>query len=197
VTSPPKIFRSIWAGLPDSRARRAAAALLVWGLLLVSAGCPNSDPVADPATDDDNDGILSNLDNCLDVPNTDQADHDADSVGDACDNCFTVPNPDQVPDPATIPGLACLCPCFTWQQLEQELMTFTVCRDDRPARNEVVIEDLVRLWSYEAEENASTGELSCSRAGSVFPDASVAPLTGLQHQACVNIILNSLPWSSC
>ena len=35
-------------------------------------------------TDTDNDGIADGLDNCIDVPNPDQADTDGNGVGDAC-----------------------------------------------------------------------------------------------------------------
>ena len=45
--------------------------------------------------DSDSDGIMDLPDNCLRVPNSDQADTDHDGVGDACDNCPGVPNPDQ------------------------------------------------------------------------------------------------------
>ena len=45
--------------------------------------------------DDDSDGVDDYLDNCPDVPNSDQADGDDDGVGDPCDNCPVAPNPDQ------------------------------------------------------------------------------------------------------
>lgn len=37
--------------------------------------------------DSDNDGINDNIDNCPNIPNTNQADADFDTVGDVCDNC--------------------------------------------------------------------------------------------------------------
>ena len=46
-------------------------------------------------TDDDNDGILDDMDNCPFHPNPDQADGDGDGVGDVCDNCPGNSNPDQ------------------------------------------------------------------------------------------------------
>ena len=45
--------------------------------------------------DDDEDGLCSVSDNCIAVPNPDQADRDGDGVGDACDNCLDDPNRDQ------------------------------------------------------------------------------------------------------
>ena len=39
---------------------------------------------ADP--DDDNDGILDTIDNCLYTPNADQLDTDGDGTGNACDS---------------------------------------------------------------------------------------------------------------
>ena len=46
--------------------------------------------------DGDEDGVGDLCDNCIDTPNSDQADLDADGVGDACDNCVDTPNPDQL-----------------------------------------------------------------------------------------------------
>ena len=43
--------------------------------------------IADPL-DTDNDGVRDNLDNCIDVPNPDQADTDGDGYGDVCDGDF-------------------------------------------------------------------------------------------------------------
>ena len=45
------------------------------------------------AGDCDGDGVANGTDNCLAVPNPDQADSDADGRGDACDNCTAVANP--------------------------------------------------------------------------------------------------------
>ncbi|MBW2495076.1 MAG: thrombospondin type 3 repeat-containing protein [Deltaproteobacteria bacterium] len=45
--------------------------------------------------DVDGDGIPDAEDNCVEVPNQDQADLDLDGVGDVCDNCSEVPNPAQ------------------------------------------------------------------------------------------------------
>ncbi len=45
--------------------------------------------------DGDGDGVPDATDNCVTVPNNDQADGDADGVGDACDNCVEIANADQ------------------------------------------------------------------------------------------------------
>ena len=37
------------------------------------------------AADGDGDGVPDNIDNCVDIPNPDQADSDGDELGDACD----------------------------------------------------------------------------------------------------------------
>jgi len=47
------------------------------------------------ATDNDNDGVLNQLDNCPTVANANQLDGDGDSLGDACDNCPEVADPNQ------------------------------------------------------------------------------------------------------
>jgi hypothetical protein len=55
------------------------------GLIAVGAQCP----------DTDDDTVPDGVDNCLTVPNPDQADGDGDGRGDACDNCWAEPNWDQ------------------------------------------------------------------------------------------------------
>jgi hypothetical protein len=55
------------------------------GLIAVDAECP----------DTDDDTVPDGADNCLTVPNPDQADGDGDGRGDACDNCWAEPNWDQ------------------------------------------------------------------------------------------------------
>ena len=45
--------------------------------------------------DSDNDLVCDDVDNCIDVVNTDQSDVDTDQVGDLCDNCVEDANTDQ------------------------------------------------------------------------------------------------------
>lgn len=45
--------------------------------------------------DIDGDGILDEIDNCLNIFNPDQLDTDNDLIGDLCDNCLTIPNKNQ------------------------------------------------------------------------------------------------------
>jgi hypothetical protein len=52
-------------------------------------------PISTCISDQDNDLICSQFDNCPDVANFDQTDTDIDGAGDACDNCLLISNPDQ------------------------------------------------------------------------------------------------------
>ena len=59
-------------------------------------GVPELDgQIAALFADSDGDGVLDEDDNCVEVPNEDQADLDLDAVGDVCDNCLERPNPAQ------------------------------------------------------------------------------------------------------
>ncbi len=58
-------------------------------------------------TDDDNDGVLDEVDLCPFVADPEQPDGDSDTVGDACDNCPTVPNTDQADTDGDGVGDAC------------------------------------------------------------------------------------------
>jgi hypothetical protein len=64
-------------------------------------------PHCNPDKCGDCDGIADSVDNCLTVPNPDQADLDGDGVGDACDNCPTLANPDQADNDGDGNGDAC------------------------------------------------------------------------------------------
>jgi N-acetylneuraminic acid mutarotase len=57
--------------------------------------------------DSDGDGLRNACDNCIAVPNPDQADLDSDSSGDACDNCLATYNPAQVNGDSDRLGDAC------------------------------------------------------------------------------------------
>jgi len=48
-----------------------------------------------PCSDNDNDSICDDVDNCSTIANLTQKDTDNDGVGDVCDNCPEVSNPDQ------------------------------------------------------------------------------------------------------
>jgi len=63
--------------------------------------------------DDDSDGIINGLDNCLTTFNPDQDDLDVDGVGDSCDNCLDVYNPIQEDSDGDSVGDSCdVCPGF-------------------------------------------------------------------------------------
>jgi cysteine-rich repeat protein len=52
-------------------------------------------PDLDAVLDQDSDLVVNNDDNCVRVPNADQADLDSDGLGDACDNCPSLAELDQ------------------------------------------------------------------------------------------------------
>ncbi len=62
-----------------------------FSLSLFLAACGGSSAPKDT----DGDGVLDSQDNCVKIPNSDQADLDGDGVGNVCDNCQEIPNPDQ------------------------------------------------------------------------------------------------------
>jgi hypothetical protein len=57
--------------------------------------------------DTDGDGVADSADNCLAVPNPDQADADGDGLGNACDNCANIANMDQIDSDGDGLGDAC------------------------------------------------------------------------------------------
>jgi hypothetical protein len=62
-----------------------------------------------PCTDTDEDGICDPVDNCLTVPNPNQADSDGDGVGNVCDNCPNTSNANQADSDNDGTGDACEC----------------------------------------------------------------------------------------
>ena len=61
--------------------------------------------------DVDDDGVPDGQDNCVNEPNSDQADGDGDGRGDLCDNCPGAANPDQANCDGDTLGDACDEPC--------------------------------------------------------------------------------------
>lgn len=57
--------------------------------------------------DSDGDGVFDDEDNCVLVPNSDQANDDGDMFGNACDNCPDTPNDDQLDTDGDQVGDAC------------------------------------------------------------------------------------------
>jgi hypothetical protein len=85
---------------PSPRSQHAAAydagrqLTVLFGGFDHSAVGDVSDTWEYPDCDADDDGVLDDVDNCLNIPNPGQEDADDDGLGDACDNC-SLPNPTQ------------------------------------------------------------------------------------------------------
>jgi len=73
-------------GVPDLFCFRMVATINGSGTIFGSGSSGNEPPCAQPpAPDGDGDGISDSTDNCVSVPNSDQADTDNDGWGNACD----------------------------------------------------------------------------------------------------------------
>lgn len=70
----------------------------------------------EPPQDTDNDGIIDELDNCINTPNTGQWDLDNDGVGDWCDNCPLKENLDQLDSDGNDKGDACERCSYEWEE---------------------------------------------------------------------------------
>lgn len=89
--------------------RAALTLLLCSSLSMTAVAC---------ASDQDDDGISDEEDNCPSVANADQADGDSDGVGDLCDNCPNISNSDQKNSDSDSLGDAC-DNCATIDNAEQ------------------------------------------------------------------------------
>jgi len=142
-------------------------------------------------SDTDGDGFADDVDICPAVPNPDQLDSDGDGVGDACDNCETIANADQAVNEVGEP-LACSCPCFSADDLDQALTNFSVTLafcEDLPESTSVT-------WTPARAINQVSGKSadggSCEFITNSGTGANIKLTnTGDQWQACAALIRNS------
>ena len=74
-------------------------------ILAAPGECRNFGAVALIAPDSDGDAIVDGTDNCVDVPNTDQADADGDGIGNLCERPpEPTPEPSPTPPPSPTPA---------------------------------------------------------------------------------------------
>lgn len=96
-----------------------------------------------PESDNDNDGLSNQCDNCPVASNPAQEDTDSDLVGDTCDNCPTVANSNQADADTDQIGNVCdICPDF-YNPLQQPIKA-----GDANADNNVNLSDIIFNVNY-------------------------------------------------
>lgn len=98
--------QAAWIGAPGSNGQGVVYRFQLGTSFSTDCNVNHVPDECDPDTDAD--GIPDDCDNCINVPNPDQANRDADLLGDACDNCPDHANPDQADCDGDGVGDACV-----------------------------------------------------------------------------------------